>query len=42
VTRGKVPQKADRLGAGLRPGPEVRVKRWCKRPPAPQVTAAAR
>src|SRR5690606_5013499 len=34
VTRGTVPQKADRRG----PRSPVRVKRWCKRPPAPGVT----
>jgi hypothetical protein len=32
-----VPQKTDRPGGNA----GVRVKRWCKRPPAPQVTAAA-
>jgi GAF domain-containing protein len=38
VTRGTVPQRTDR-----RPLRQpVRVKRWCKRPPALQVTGAAR
>ncbi len=38
VTRGTVPQKTDRPALRRR----VRVKRWCKRPPAPGVTQAAR
>jgi hypothetical protein len=40
VTRGTVPQRTDRL-----PRPrsrEVRVKRWCKRPPAAGATRPAR
>src|SRR6201999_1202393 len=42
--RGKVPQRTDRLLVG-RAGPdpeEVRVKRWCKRPPATRATGSAR
>ena len=35
---GSVPQRTDRLLLGE----EVRVKRWCKRPPARRVTAVAR
>ena len=38
VTRGTVPQRTDRR----RLRQPVRVKRWCKRPPALQVTGAAR
>ena len=40
ATRGKVPQRTDRRH-GLRFGP-VRVKRWCKRPPATGATRPAR
>jgi ABC-type dipeptide/oligopeptide/nickel transport system ATPase component len=36
--RGTVPQKTDRRG----PRSPVRVKRWCKRPPASRVTWTAR
>jgi len=45
ATRGTVPQKTDRHGepSGFgRTGAGVRVKRWCKRPPALQVTGVAR
>ena len=40
ATRGKVPQKTDRHSC-LRAG-AVRVKRWCKRPPATRATGSAR
>jgi len=42
VTRGTVPQRTDRLSVPVRRGWQVRVKRWCKRPPACRVTGVAR
>jgi hypothetical protein len=41
VTRGTVPQRQTASGPDARIWVRVRVKRWCKRPPAPRVTGAA-
>jgi hypothetical protein len=41
VTRGTVPQRQTASGPDARIWVRVRVKRWCKRPPALRVTGAA-